>query len=67
MVKKIRKIIAFPFWIVVFITFCLSDIFEWISRITEAITYAIEGTTCQPRSPYDNVEIDYDPNEDFKY
>ncbi len=59
--RLIRKILAFPFLVLFFITFCLSDILEWTSRIAEVIAYTIEGID------YSNIEIDNSSNDNFKY
>ena len=65
--RLIRKILAFPFFVVVFLTFCLSDILEWISGIVEAIAYAVEGKNCESISVYDTIETGNDPNDNFRY
>lgn len=68
MIKKIRKILAIPFLLMVMICYFLSDIFQWLfdylGNIFQFISLIIEGIDRRDGELYDK---DFEPEDNIKY
>lgn len=62
MIKKIRKILAFPFILMGMMCWFLSDIFEWLfgffSNLFQSISFIIEGKD-YPSETFEDNNIKY--------